>query len=90
MKLVHEVEKVARARGCESSEVAIGWLVAQSGVVGVPIVPIPGSTKISRLEQNARFVTLTSAELEEINEVLKNFEVKGPRAPESFAHLMEV
>ncbi len=45
------------------------------------IIPIPGSTKVSRVEENAVEVDLTDAEMDEIDEIVAKFEVKGDRYP---------
>ena len=47
------------------------------------IVPIPGTTKLNRLEENVRAaeVTLTQNELNDINEALSKITIKGERYP---------
>ena len=53
--------ELARAKGCTPAQLALAWLVAQ----GPDIVPIPGSTRADRVEENlgALAVTLSAAEL---------------------------
>jgi aryl-alcohol dehydrogenase-like predicted oxidoreductase len=65
--LVRRVEAVARTKRCTLSQLALAWLLAQ----GDDIVPIPGTKRRAYLEQNvgAVNVTLTDAELEELEEV---------------------
>jgi pyridoxine 4-dehydrogenase len=46
------------------------------------IIPIPGSTRASRVEENAVEVELTDAEMDAIDDILAKFEVKGERYPE--------
>jgi len=77
LDLVQRVERVARAKRCTPSQLALAWLLAQ----GDDIVPIPGTKRRSYLEQNvgAVNVTLTDAELEELEEVGT---AAGPRYPE--------
>jgi len=67
LDLVERVERVARAKRCAPSQLALAWLLAQ----GDDIVPIPGTKRRSYLEQNAGAVNvaLTDAELEELEEV---------------------
>jgi aryl-alcohol dehydrogenase-like predicted oxidoreductase len=67
LDLVGRVERVARAKRCAPSQLALAWLLAQ----GDDIVPIPGTKRRSYLEQNAGAVnvSLTDAELEELEEV---------------------
>ena len=59
----------------------MAWLLAQ----GSSIVPIPGTTKLHRLEENlgAIELELTDKDLSEIAEELSVFEVTGERLPES-------
>lgn len=90
LKLVEEVEKVAKRKGCSTVQIAIAWVSAQSKSIGVPVIPIPGARKMSQLEENVETVELTSEELKEINGVLERIEVKGGRVPARFEHFLEV
>nr|POE53439.1 pyridoxal reductase [Quercus suber] len=90
MKLVDEVEQIARAKGCTMPQVAIAWVAAQSSRLGVPVVPIPGAAAVKRVQENMTRVDLTEAEVQEIGEVLKRCEVKGTRVPAKFAYMLEV
>ena len=64
------------------AQIALAWLLAQKPW----IVPIPGTTKLHRLEENvgAAAVSLNAADLKRIGEALANIEVQGDRYP---AHL---
>ena len=90
VRLVEEIEKVARQRGCSGIHVALAWVSAQSNSLGVPVVPIPGASSVPRVPENMMEVTLTVQELEALREILSRIEVKGARAPARFAHWMEV
>jgi pyridoxine 4-dehydrogenase len=90
IKLVHEVESIAEKKGCTSFQVALAWVTAQSDVTGAPVLPIPGTTSIARLEQNMKVVTLTKGEMQELQEVLDRIEVKGNRYPDRFAHTLNI
>ena len=59
------VSAMAAAKGAAPAQVALAWVYAQSGRLGVPIVPIPGTKRVKWLEQNvgALGVTLTPDEL---------------------------
>lgn len=59
------VREVAQARGAEPAQVALAWVSQRAGSLGVPIVPIPGTKRITWLEQNAAAadLTLTSDEM---------------------------
>jgi aryl-alcohol dehydrogenase-like predicted oxidoreductase len=52
LRIVDEVEAVAREAGATPAQVALAWVLAQ----GEDIVPIPGTKRVSRLEQNAAAV----------------------------------
>jgi pyridoxine 4-dehydrogenase len=90
MKLVHEVEAIAEKKSCTSLQVALAWVAAKSNVVGAPVVPIPGTTSISRLEKNMKLVKLTEEDLKELQEILDRIEVKGSRYPERFQHTLNI
>ncbi|KAK5163626.1 uncharacterized protein LTR77_010575 [Saxophila tyrrhenica] len=90
MKLVEEVEEVAKRKGCTAGQVAIAWVAKQSKSIGTPVMPIPGASAISRLNENLKIVELTDDELAEINTVLKKAEVKGDRYPAAFMKFLEV
>jgi aryl-alcohol dehydrogenase-like predicted oxidoreductase len=48
LRIVHEVEAVARQSGATPAQVALAWLLAQAG----DIAPIPGTKRVARLEEN--------------------------------------
>lgn len=79
MELVQAVGRIAAAKGVTLAQVALAWLLAQRPF----IVPIPGTTKVSRLEENAgaASVELTEVELGAIGEVLTRVRVHGERYP---------
>lgn len=81
MALVEVVKSVARRRGATPAQVALAWLLAQKPW----IVPIPGTSKMSRLEENlgAATLTLTSDDLAELDAGTKAFDVTGERLPEA-------
>ncbi|MFO7276015.1 MAG: aldo/keto reductase [Pseudomonadota bacterium] len=80
-KLVEAVTEIARERGCTPAQLALAWLLHQ----GDDIVPIPGTRKIERLEENAAAtrIQLTDSELERIDQVLAQHPVAGMRYPEA-------
>jgi aryl-alcohol dehydrogenase-like predicted oxidoreductase len=81
MALVDIVKFVAERKGATPAQIALAWLLAQKPW----IVPIPGTTKLHRLEENAGAVdvTLSSDDLREIDGALSKIEVKGERLPEA-------
>ena len=77
-----EVAKVVAARKrATPAQVALGWLLAQKPW----IVPIPGTTKLHRLEENLGAVTLdlSAADLREITAEISRVQVQGERLPEA-------
>jgi aryl-alcohol dehydrogenase-like predicted oxidoreductase len=80
MALVDVVKSVAQRKGATPAQIALAWLLAQKPW----IVPIPGTTKLHRLEENlgAVDVALTSQDLHELAEALAKIEVQGDRLPE--------
>ena len=78
--LVDLLKKVGEQKNVTPGQVALAWLLVQKPW----IVPIPGTTKLNRLEENigAAEITLTSEELSEINSALGKIKVVGERYPE--------
>jgi len=89
LELVEDVQKIAKQKGCTAAQVALAWVKHLSRRNGNPvIIPIPGATTEARIVENSRDITLSSSELEEIDSILKTFEVAGTRYPEfAMAHL---
>jgi aryl-alcohol dehydrogenase-like predicted oxidoreductase len=81
LALVEEVKAIAAAKGVTPGQVALAWLLAQHPW----IVPIPGTTKTHRLEENlaAADVALTEAELVQLGELSSRIEVQGGRYPDT-------
>jgi aryl-alcohol dehydrogenase-like predicted oxidoreductase len=79
--LVEAVTELAQARGCTPAQLALAWLLAQ----GPDIVPIPGTRRSSRLDENAAAarIQLSDAELQRIGAVLASHAVAGTRYPEA-------
>ncbi len=81
MALVELVRKVAERKGATPAQVALAWLLAQKPW----IAPIPGTTKLRRLEENLGAVKLVMAEadLKEINDAAASLKLEGARLPEA-------
>jgi len=75
--LVDYVKELALQKGCTPSQLALAWLLAQ----GEDIIPIPGTKRISYLEENigAVNVQLTARDLQRINEIAPKGVAKGER-----------
>ena len=78
--LVDLLSKIAERKKATSAQIALAWLLAQKPW----IVPIPGTTKPHRLDENigAISVKLTPADLRDINDAASKIIVKGDRYPE--------
>ncbi|NTE87776.1 aldo/keto reductase [Agrobacterium rubi] len=59
MRLVARIEETASAKGVTSAQLALAWLYAKSETLNVKAVPIPGTRKRTRLEENAAAVSIT-------------------------------
>ena len=78
--MVDLVRDVAARKGATPAQIALAWLLAQKPW----IVPIPGTTKLARLDENlgTAAVELTSGDLREIDMAASKIEVQGARLPE--------
>jgi aryl-alcohol dehydrogenase-like predicted oxidoreductase len=85
--VVDLLRKIADQKGGTPAQVALAWLLAQKPW----IVPIPGTTKIHRLEENlgAVNIQLTAEDLHEINSAAAKIEVQGARLPEAVLKMSE-
>lgn len=81
LALVEVVKAVGARKNATPAQVALAWLLAQEPW----IVPIPGTTKLHRLEENLGAVTLdlTAADLAEIAAEVSKVQVQGERLPEA-------
>ncbi|WP_375493242.1 aldo/keto reductase [uncultured Nostoc sp.] len=78
--LVDLLKEVANQKKATAAQIALSWILAQKPW----IVPIPGTTKLSRLEENiaAGDIDLTQDELKSIDAALAQITVEGDRYPE--------
>ena len=79
MALVQAVTELAHRKGATPAQLALAWLLGRKPW----IVPIPGTTKLHRLEENlgAVDVTLLEKDLRELESALSKIEIKGERLP---------
>ncbi len=75
--LVHEVEAIAKEKGCTTAQLALAWVLAQ----GEDIVPIPGTKRLRYLDENigALEVTVTSEDLKRLDAILPPGAAAGAR-----------
>ena len=79
--VVDLLHAIARRKNATPAQIALAWLLAQKPW----IVPIPGTTKIRRLEENigSASVELTTEDLEEIKVTASKIPIQGERLPEA-------
>jgi len=83
--LVALLGDIAKRKGATPAQIALAWLLAQKPW----IVPIPGTRRLDRLEENltAASLELTPADLREINDATSKVAVQGARYPESLERM---
>ena len=84
--LVDVLARIAERKNATPAQLALAWLLAQRPW----IVPIPGTTKLERLEENiaAAALELTRDDLREIDEAASQITVQGARYPEPLQRLV--
>ena len=77
--------RIGEEKGATPAQIALAWLLAQKPW----IVPIPGSRKLARLDENigALAVELTPDDLREIEGAISKITVQGDRYPESLKQM---
>jgi aryl-alcohol dehydrogenase-like predicted oxidoreductase len=87
LKLADQVKALAQRKGCQPSQLALAWVLAQ----GEDIIPIPGTKRQRYLEENiaAVEIALTDAELAEINAVFPADAASGLRYTEEMMKLAD-
>ena len=85
LAVVDLLKQIARRKNATPAQIALAWLLAQKPW----IVPIPGTTKIHRLEENigSASLALTATDLDEINEAASKIQIQGERLPESILRM---
>jgi aryl-alcohol dehydrogenase-like predicted oxidoreductase len=86
MALVQVIGEFAKEKKATPAQIALAWLLAQKPW----IVPIPGTTKLHRLEENvgAANVTLSLDDVRQLNEATSHIELQGARYPEHLQKLV--
>ena len=85
--LVDLLGRIAKEKEATSAQIALAWLLAQKPW----IVPIPGTTKLHRLEENiaSTDIQLNEVDLKAINEALSNTQVEGARYSEGAQKMID-
>ena len=86
LALVERVRAVAERKGATPGQIALAWLLAQRP----SIVPIPGTRRLSRLDENlgAAELELTADDLAELDEASTQVKVVGDRYPEAMQRMV--
>lgn len=87
LALVDLITKVAERKSATVGQVALAWLLAQKP----SIVPIPGTRRLSRLEENlgAADLELTAEDVAELDEASRSVRVQGDRYPEAMQKMID-
>jgi aryl-alcohol dehydrogenase-like predicted oxidoreductase len=85
--VVDLLKRIAESKGRTPAQVALAWLLAQKPW----IVPIPGTTKLHRLEENlgADTIHLTAENLRDIKAAISKIDIQGQRLPEAVLKMTE-
>jgi aryl-alcohol dehydrogenase-like predicted oxidoreductase len=85
--VVDLIGRIAARKGVTHAQIALAWVLARKPW----IVPIPGTTKLHRLEENlaAGDIELTAGDIGEIDEALSHVSVQGARYPEQLQKMVD-
>ncbi len=88
--VVDLVSKIAQSKNATPAQIALAWVLAQNAAQKVEMVPIPGTTKRHRLEENlgAANVELTADDLREIDSAVSQFDIQGERYPPAMQQMI--
>ena len=80
------LEEVAKRKRATPAQIALAWLLARKPW----IVPIPGTTKLSRLDENlgAASLSLSAEDLQSIDESASKVRIEGARYPEAMQRMV--
>ncbi|KAJ3215313.1 hypothetical protein HDU67_000590 [Dinochytrium kinnereticum] len=81
LSIVNALAELAKTKGVTSAQLTLAWVAAQYPMM----IPIPGTTKVSRLEENwaATKITITAEENAAIRKIIASIPIAGDRYPES-------
>lgn len=84
LRLVEKIKEIAKEKACTPAQLALAWLLAR----GEDVIPIPGTKRRERLEENLRAieVELSDDELQRIEEAAPLGVAAGTRYPEAMMH----
>ena len=81
--VVDLISDIARGKNATPAQIALAWVLAQNVPQKVEMVPIPGTTKLHRLQENlgAASIELTDDDLREIDSAVSKLDIQGERYP---------
>jgi pyridoxine 4-dehydrogenase len=80
LDLVRQLREAAAAKGVTPAQLALAWVRAHEGTEAVGrVIPIPGATTASRVEENTRDVRLSAEEKARLDGIISSFTVQGGR-----------
>ncbi|MEU6222999.1 aldo/keto reductase [Streptomyces sp. NPDC047042] len=80
--LLAPIRAVAEAHGASLGQIALAWVQQQTTIHNLPVIPIPGTRKRSRIEENTQATTITLTEEELSSLAPMAAKVAGPRYPD--------
>jgi len=85
--LVDAVVQMATSKGCTPAQLALAWVLSR----GEDVVPIPGTTKVARLDENAAAidVAFSATDLARLSEILRVNTASGERYPAGMSVLVD-
>lgn len=88
--VVDLISDIAQRKNATPAQIALAWVLAQQPAQKVGIVPIPGTTKLPRLEENlgAADIEFTADELREIDSAASKINVQGERYPAAMQQMI--
>jgi aryl-alcohol dehydrogenase-like predicted oxidoreductase len=88
LELVAELRRLAAAAGCTPAQLAIAWVLSRAAF----IVPIPGTSRRERLDENAAAteITLSAATLQALDAVFRPGAAAGPRYPTDYSRTLGI
>jgi pyridoxine 4-dehydrogenase len=82
IKLVEEIEQLAKKTGYTMPQLAIAWVASQAMKWNIAVIPIPGCTTVERAVENSAQVSLKEQDLDELSQMVAKMTVVGDRYPE--------
>jgi aryl-alcohol dehydrogenase-like predicted oxidoreductase len=85
--VINQLQQIANERAATPAQIALAWLLAKKPW----IVPIPGTTKLHRLQENigAADIDLSEEDLKQIEKAISQIEVHGARYPENLQRMVD-